>query len=42
VRALIAKIINVKWAARIHHVPLDAFLEILEQAIQPTDKKASS
>jgi hypothetical protein len=38
-RALVAKMITVKWAARIHGVPLDKFLGILQQAIQPTDKK---
>ena len=32
-RALVAKVINVKWAARIHRVPLERFLDILHQAI---------
>jgi hypothetical protein len=39
-RALVAKVITVKWAARIHGVPLDKFLGILQQAIQHTDKKS--
>jgi hypothetical protein len=38
-RAFVAKVITVKWAARIHRVPLEQFLNILHQAIQPTDKK---
>ena len=33
IRALAAKAINVEWAARIHHVPLDEFLEILKKAV---------
>lgn len=37
-RALIAKALTVEWAARIHRVPLEAFLGILQQAIQPTGK----
>ena len=37
-RALVAKIITVKWAARIHRVPLEKFLGILQQAIQSVDK----
>ncbi len=32
-RALVAKVITVEWAARIHRVPLDKFLAILNQAI---------
>jgi hypothetical protein len=32
-RMLAAKAVTVEWAARIHHVPLDEFLTILEQAI---------
>ena len=32
-RMLAAKAVTVEWAARIHHVPLDEFLIILEQAI---------
>ena len=39
-RALVAKVITVKLAARIHGVPLDKFLGILQQAIQHTDKKS--
>lgn len=33
VRALAAKALTVDWAARIHRVPLDKFLEILRKAI---------
>ncbi len=33
-RALAAKALTVEWAARIHRVPLDAFLKILQQAVE--------
>ena len=33
VRALLAKTLTVKTAARIHRVPLDEFLEILQTAV---------
>lgn len=33
-RALVAKALTVEWAARIHRVPLDEFLEILRQAVE--------
>ena len=39
-RALAAKALTVEWAARIHRVPLDEFLRILRQAIQPTTGRA--
>ena len=39
-RALAAKVLTVEWAARIHRVPLDEFLRILRQAIQPTTGRA--
>ena len=32
-RMLAAKAVTVEWAARIHRVPLDEFLEILNRAI---------
>jgi hypothetical protein len=35
-RALAAKALTVEWAARIHRVPLDEFLGILQKATQPT------
>ncbi len=31
-RLLVAKALTVEWAARIHRVPLDEFLEILRRA----------
>jgi hypothetical protein len=34
-RALAAKALTVEWAARIHGVPLDKFLDILNQATHP-------
>lgn len=34
-RALAAKALTVEWAARIHGVPLDEFLDILNQATHP-------
>lgn len=33
-RALAAKALTVEWAARIHRVPLDEFLNILHQAVE--------
>jgi hypothetical protein len=33
VRSLAARALTVEWAARIHRVPLDEFLAILEKAI---------
>lgn len=39
-RALTAKALTVEWAARIHRVPLDEFLEILQQAIHPATKQS--
>jgi len=32
-RLLVAKALTVEWAARIHRVPLDEFLEILRRAV---------
>lgn len=32
-RILAAKAVTVEWAARIHRVPLNEFLDILERAI---------
>jgi hypothetical protein len=32
-RKLLAKALTVEWAARIHKVPLDEFLEILRKAV---------
>jgi hypothetical protein len=39
VRSLAARALTVEWAARVHRVPLDEFLEILHKAIQPAQKK---
>ena len=36
-RAFLAKSLTVKTAARIHRVPLDEFLSILEQAVNSGD-----
>lgn len=33
-RMLAAKAVTVEWAARIHRVPLDEFLTILQQAVK--------
>ena len=38
-RMFLAKALTVEWAARIHRVPLDEFLRILNQAVA---KKAGS
>lgn len=32
-RMFLAKALTVEWAARVHRVPLDDFLEILKQAV---------
>ncbi len=32
-RMFLAKALNVEWAARIHKLPLDEFLEILHKAV---------
>lgn len=39
-RMLAAKALTVEWAARIHRVPLDEFLGILQQVIQPATGRA--
>jgi hypothetical protein len=39
-RAFLAKALTVEWAARIHRVPLDEFLEILRRAV--TSKEQGS
>ena len=33
IRALAAKAVTVEWAARIHRVPLEEFIEILHKAV---------
>lgn len=32
-RLLVAKALTIEWAARVHRVPLDEFLEILRRAV---------
>ena len=36
VRKLITKAITVEWAARVHRVPLDEFIDILNKAVVST------
>ena len=38
VRRLLGKVLTVKMAARIHRVPLDEFLSILEKAVKGKGK----
>lgn len=38
IRALAAKALTVEWAARVHRVPLDEFLQILQQAVSGMEK----
>ena len=38
-RMFLAKALNVEWAARIHKVPLDEFLEILHKAVAKKESK---
>lgn len=39
-RMFLAKALTVKWAARIHRVPLGEFLEILHQAVTRKDEES--
>lgn len=34
IRKLLTKALTVEWAARVHRVPLDEFLEILRKAVE--------
>ena len=34
IRRVITRVLTVKWAARIHRVPLDKFLKMLNHAIE--------
>jgi len=36
-RSFATRALTVEWAARIHKVPLDEFLEILHKAVQPKE-----
>lgn len=37
-RMFLAKALTVEWAARVHRVPLDEFLRILNQAVAQKEK----
>jgi hypothetical protein len=39
IRALATKAVTVEWAARIHRVPLNEFLEILHKAVSSSKEK---
>lgn len=39
-RMLAAKALTVEWAARIHRVPLDTFLNILREAVRARERSA--
>lgn len=41
-RMFLAKALNVEWAARVHKVPLDEFLEILHKAVAKKEIKISN
>ena len=41
-RMLAAKAVTVEWAARIHRVPLDDFLSILQQAVASQSESAGN
>ena len=41
-RMFLAKALTVEWAARVHKVPLEEFLDILRQAIQRTTDQSES
>jgi hypothetical protein len=38
VRRLLTKLITVRWAARIHNVPMDEFLEMVREAVARKDE----
>ncbi len=39
-RMFLAKALTVEWAARVHRVPLDQFLEILRKAVVSKNRSA--
>ena len=39
-RMFLAKALTVEWAARVHRVPLDEFLEILNQAVASKERQS--
>jgi hypothetical protein len=41
-RMLAARAVTVEWAARIHHLPLEEFLRILQQAVASQAQSAGS
>ena len=41
-RMFLAKALTVEWAARIHRVPLDEFLEILHKAVAKKKSESSN
>ena len=41
-RMLLAKAVTVEWAARLHRVPLEQFLEILHKAIATKESQRRS
>lgn len=42
IRALAAKAVTVEWAARIHRVPLDEFLDILKKATSSANESSQA
>jgi hypothetical protein len=41
-RMFLAKALTVEWAARVHHVPLHEFLEILHKAVAKKECESSN
>ena len=41
-RMFLAKALTVEWAARVHRVPLNEFLEILYKAVAKKDSESSN
>jgi len=41
-RMFLAKALTVEWAARVHRVPLDEFLEILYKAVAKKESESSN
>ncbi|PKO13367.1 MAG: hypothetical protein CVU39_19375 [Chloroflexi bacterium HGW-Chloroflexi-10] len=41
-RMFLAKALTVEWAARVHRVPLNEFLEILDKAVSKKESESSN
>ena len=39
IRRMLTKVLTVEWAARVHRVPLDEFLDILNKAVASKEEQ---